>query len=652
MELILNNVLLALQLSLGLWQFMKLTPVGAVIQALIGWLLRPLGFSPNYSLVQHCPGRVFKRANCFALQADIPSDRRDIVSPEVHSIDIVSPEVDLIQLNYLDRNFLLERRGVDRNMLIINEKMCYYITDTIWEELQSLKRVLHYSLDGPPMARVAVAQAAVKRTVDARAAVEGATAKAAADAADAAAEAAADASSAAAEAAADAAAAIYFASDDAAADTTAAAVAAADTAATVGVNDKYIARFVFDRASVANDRAAEAKDTAEVRAAVNAKARAAAAAASAAAEDRAAAAADAIVAAAADATAAATAARAVAVAEARAAEGAEARAAEDAEATRRLKTVFVKGNKQFWAEMITGGVMTLEEVFDALILYNQHVGGCLTINWLLPVNLSVSEEKLLKILNLFALFLQTKKVVKVHWFIPTLLTLTSALLEFNTRGRVWLYTHINLFFCYMMHFICDRLPRSWRRQVYSLGKWVENLTPCNDIQLKVVRDNISAIITEGAKVDKVDKEGAKVDTGTIRCNMCSSITEGANVNKEPAILVPFLNMAFKPFFGVIEEQFFCGSIMISCIYVIDHHLCEISAPKISVFFVKCKNEDHFRRIITLVLSIAENSCGSLISYDPNNNKVRVRGFEESLTSYVNSGLPSIYKLELMNVVVA
>jgi hypothetical protein len=166
--------------------------------------------------------------------------------------------------------------------------------------------------------------------------------------------------------------------------------------------------------------------------------------------------------------------------------------------------VFLKGQREFWEEVSTGGVMTLEEVLDGLILYNQHVSVRLNDEWLLPVNLSVSEEKLLKIINLLGLFLQTKKD-KVHWLIPTSLSFISALMEFSTTLRVWLYSNINVLFCYIMHFICDPLPRSWRRQVYSLGKWVENLKPSNDIQLKIERGNICAIIAGGAKVDK---EGA------------------------------------------------------------------------------------------------------------------------------------------------
>ena len=111
----------------------------------------------------------------------------------------------------------------------------------------------------------------------------------------------------------------------------------------------------------------------------------------------------------------------------------------------------------------------------------------------------------MKILNLVALFLQTKKATKVNFLIPIALSIIFALMEFITDLRVWVYAKINLLFCGIMHLICDPLSRSWRRHVYSLGKWVENLTPCNGIQLKVVRGTVTAIISEGAKVNN---EGA------------------------------------------------------------------------------------------------------------------------------------------------
>lgn len=112
MELLFNNVLLACQLCLGLWQFCKLTPVRALIKGVIGWLVRPLGLSPVYSSLQPCEGRVFKRTNCFVLQADIPSDRTGISRPEVNTMNLC----------YLGRDYHLERKGENSNELYIDHK--------------------------------------------------------------------------------------------------------------------------------------------------------------------------------------------------------------------------------------------------------------------------------------------------------------------------------------------------------------------------------------------------------------------------------------------------------------------------------------------------------------------------------------------------
>lgn len=77
-ELILNSILFALQACLGIWQLMVLTLVGPLLQGLVGWLLPDLPQSPTYSRLQHCKGRIFKKANCFVLQAHTPSQRKVI----------------------------------------------------------------------------------------------------------------------------------------------------------------------------------------------------------------------------------------------------------------------------------------------------------------------------------------------------------------------------------------------------------------------------------------------------------------------------------------------------------------------------------------------------------------------------------------------
>lgn len=61
----------------------------------------------------------------------------------------------------------------------------------------------------------------------------------------------------------------------------------------------------------------------------------------------------------------------------------------DRAAKRASQILFVQGNRQFWKGMIMGGVMTLEEVVDDIILYNRHVSVRLNNDWLLPINLSV-----------------------------------------------------------------------------------------------------------------------------------------------------------------------------------------------------------------------------------------------------------------------
>jgi hypothetical protein len=72
-------------------------------------------------------------------------------------------------------------------------------------------------------------------------------------------------------------------------------------------------------------------------------------------------------------------------------------------------TLFVQGYTELLQEVIAGSVMTFSQVLDCLILEN-HVIGILDNYWLLPTDLSVSEETLLKFINGAGLFLQTKQV--------------------------------------------------------------------------------------------------------------------------------------------------------------------------------------------------------------------------------------------------
>lgn len=439
-ELILNNVLLALQVSLGLWQFMKLTLVRALIQGVVGWLLRPLRLSRTYSRLQHCGGRVFKKAKCFVLQADIPSQRRRI---EADGLDTIC-------VWYLGRRFLLQRRGNEGNMLFINEKMCYYITPTIWEELLTFGEALPCGVDDPEDAA----------TVD----------------------------------------------------------ACADAAAVAPV---FLKGYRQCWKEVPTDGVMPFD---------------------------------------------------------------------------LFVKVYRHCYRRCWEGVMTGGVMTFNEVVDEIILHNQHVSNCLHDHLLLPINLSVSDEQFLKFLNLAGFFLHGK----VHWLIPTSLSFISAVMEFITTLRVWLYAKINMWLCYKMH-----------------------SKSSNDKELQSERAITRVIIAGGAKIDK-----------------------------EGATLVPWLHVAEEEDtrdFPVIEKQFRFNANDIMCHYVVRVNRCHIYAPTINTFSVECNSIDDFTHIITFVACIAKNGCGSLKSCG-RNNKASVRGLKESVFSYVKTGCPPVFELEVENVV--
>ena len=83
---------------------------------------------------------------------------------------------------------------------------------------------------------------------------------------------------------------------------------------------------------------------------------------------------------------------------------------------RHYPAVFLRNHKQFWDQVATGGVMSFEEVLDCLIVEHYDFRPLPFHDLLLPVDLSVSEQKLLKVLNLVGLFLQTRKG---HRVLPT-----------------------------------------------------------------------------------------------------------------------------------------------------------------------------------------------------------------------------------------
>ncbi|XP_057842571.2 uncharacterized protein LOC131051992 [Cryptomeria japonica] len=288
-------------------------------------------------------------------------------------------------------------------------------------------------------------------------------------------------------------------------------------------------------------------------------------------------------------------------------------------------TVFLKGYKEFWQQVATGGVMTISDVLDNLILEN-HTIKILDNDFVLPVNLTISEEKMLKFLNLVGLFLQTRQI---YWLIPTLLSFTAALLEFSTALRAWLYDHINLLFCRFMHIICDRLPRSMRREVYSFGNWVENLKPSNDLRLRVVKGEICAVIGGGAKVHR---EGATL--------FQAEAFEWSGLEGET----------------LIEKTIPCGkidpdyrSINIGCSFDPTKGKCHVAANTVALAEVDC-NRDEFAKLYEFLTCVAKNRSGSLRSC-ASNNKVRVRGFRETVACYSKSGFPPVYELKLDNVIV-
>ncbi|GLJ10226.1 hypothetical protein SUGI_0124370 [Cryptomeria japonica] len=288
-------------------------------------------------------------------------------------------------------------------------------------------------------------------------------------------------------------------------------------------------------------------------------------------------------------------------------------------------TVFLKGYKEFWQQVATGGVMDLSDVLDSLILENHSI-KVLDNDLLLPVNLSISEEKILKGLNLVGLFLKTRQV---YWLIPTFLSFTAALLEFTPSVRARLYGKINLLFCRFMHIICDCLPRSIRRQVYSLGSWVENLKPSNDLKLRVVKGKMCAVIGGGAKVHK---EGAALFKGR---DFERSGLEGETI---------------------IEKTITCGKIDpdyrpidIECWFDPVKGKCHLRATTVALADVDC-NRDEFAKLYIFLTCMAKNRSGSLKSCDCN-NKVHVRGFRDSVACYSKSGFPPVYELKLNDVIV-
>lgn len=281
--------------------------------------------------------------------------------------------------------------------------------------------------------------------------------------------------------------------------------------------------------------------------------------------------------------------------------------------------VFLKAYKVFSESVVTGRVMKFSEVLDCIILENQYPIIKSDADWLLlPMNSSLSEEKVVHVLNLVGYILQLNKV---FWLIPALFTLASAVLEFNTKLRAWVYSIINRLFCCLMHLVCDKLRYSMRRQVYSsLGEWVENLKPSNDIQLKVVKGDICAPIAGGAKADRED----------------ATVVHWLSVEKL-----------------VTEMTFHCDCIAITCSSYSGNNrrgvLVQYSDDEVAHVSLDFKDPEEFMKMCTFCACVARNRSGSLKSYDDGKKKVKVRGWKESVRRYAQSGYPPIYELRLQNV---
>lgn len=292
--------------------------------------------------------------------------------------------------------------------------------------------------------------------------------------------------------------------------------------------------------------------------------------------------------------------------------------------------VCITGYKEIWEGVATGGVMSLPEVLDSLILANNYLTAS-NCNILLPVNLSISEEKVPKFLNLVGLVLTNK----VRWFISSPFSIMSAVVEFFTPPRVWFYAQINRLFCWVMHLTCDQLRYSWRREAYSLGNWFENLKPSNDIQFRVVRADTCVVPLAGGA--KVNIEG----------------TTWRPYRYNPTELPPNEEGHLLQEFRVHDQAFY-----IECIFapirgepgigrasVTDRRNRPICQAE-----VECKR-DEFKKLCTLLSCIAKNRSGSLKSYE-HNNKAKVYGLKESVIHYAKCGFPPVYEVQLTNVVVA
>ncbi|GLJ08818.1 hypothetical protein SUGI_0096600 [Cryptomeria japonica] len=377
------------------------------------------------------------------------------------------------------------------------------------------------------------------------------------------------------------------------------------------------------------------------------------------------------------------------------------------------ETVFVKNHKELWEEVVTGDIMEFEEVLDSVILDNRAVIR-LDQDYFLPVNLLKSEDKVLKILNLVGLFLQTQK--DVHWLIPASLSFTSAFMGFSTTLRLSVGSVINKVLCGTIQFLCDLLPLRWRRRVYFIGNWVDNLRPSNDLQLKIVEREICPLIAGGAKahfqssahpcdvhafIPPVVKTAERDKKCVLVNHHCESSVHQSKVGPfffkcADSLYIEWIfdndNRRCSLKAGVVESRAEkkLKSHDINVHIVCDDDSCKMEEDMkilpcdccvvdkvedgvgycMSVFGdvycgadeiedgidtasvdVDCSSKEAIK-LFKLALYMAEQNSGSLKSYDQNAKVVSVRCFIESINAYVRSGYPPLYKLDkLKNVVV-
>ncbi|KAJ7523227.1 hypothetical protein O6H91_18G042400 [Diphasiastrum complanatum] len=293
--------------------------------------------------------------------------------------------------------------------------------------------------------------------------------------------------------------------------------------------------------------------------------------------------------------------------------------------------VFIKGYRELFPPGATGGVMTLPEVLDNLILEN-HIINELAKWSLLPVNLSVSEENLLKFLNLVGLFLQTKQV---QWVYPAFFTLTAAILEFDTWLREVLYSSINLLFCRSMRLVCNKLPHFPRILIYTLGCFVDNLRPSNDVEWKIVKGDIRVVMGGAARTHTLQ--------GLVAC---ADIEMSSFLQSEDNETVYYCETFSHPEHDIKMTAKFYRS-QNKCFYY------GVSSSAFSSQVsgdLPCTGMSDFVRICTFLSRLSSNSSGSLKIYD-NNNVVHVYSILESISNYVESGFPPVYEMHIKNAIV-